>query len=121
MQNMVFIVDDNDVNLVMAAAMLENDYRVLTMPSAEKMFAILGKKRPGLILLDVEMPEMDGFEAIAVLKENPEWRDIPVVIHSSRKDECDLKQAYELGAVDVILKPFEPKLLLECINKHIRN
>jgi len=116
---MVFIVDDNDSNLTKAASALETDYRVLTMPSAEKMFTILGKKRPDLILLDVEMPEMNGLEAIAKLKENPEWKDIPVLFLTGWIDDALRSKALELGALDVIPKPIVTEILLGHVKNHI--
>ncbi|MCL2442737.1 MAG: response regulator [Treponema sp.] len=75
----IFIVDDSDTNLSMAEAALENHYRVMTMPSAEKMFMLLDKVIPDLILLDIEMPVMDGFEALGLLKSSILWSSIPVV------------------------------------------
>jgi len=116
---LVFIVDDNDSNLTKAASVLETDYKVLTMPSAEKMFTILGKKRPDLILLDVEMPEMNGLEAIAKLKESTEWRDIPVLFLTGWVDDKLKSQALELGALDVIPKPIVPEILLRHVKDHI--
>jgi putative two-component system response regulator len=116
---MVFIVDDNDVNLITAASILEEDYRVLTMPSAGKMFLLLEKKLPDLILLDVEMPEMNGLEAIAKLKENPAWRDIPVLFLTAWADDKLRSQAAESGVLDIILKPVIPENLLCCVKKHI--
>jgi putative two-component system response regulator len=79
MQKIVFVVDDYDANLIMAATILEGEYQVLTMPSAEKMFFLMDKKRPSLILLDIEMPEMDGYGAIRKLKADPRTADIPVI------------------------------------------
>jgi putative two-component system response regulator len=64
----IFAVDDSDTNLATAKKALEGRYRVLTMPSAAKMFALLEKISPDLILLDIEMPEMDGFDALLRLK-----------------------------------------------------
>ncbi|MCL2702188.1 MAG: response regulator [Defluviitaleaceae bacterium] len=120
MQGLVFIVDDNDANLTVAASALENDYRVLTMPSAQKMFALLNKKKPDIILLDVEMPEMSGLEAIVELKRNPEWSGIPVFFVTGWIDDGLINKAMELGAVNVISKPFVPSALLECIKNSVK-
>jgi len=70
MQKTIFVVDDKDTNLSMAKEALKEQYRVMTLPSAAKMFALIEKITPDLILLDIEMPEMDGFEALHPLKEN---------------------------------------------------
>ena len=69
MPRTIFVVDDNDTNLSMAKEALKDHYRVMTMPSAEKMFAMIEKITPDLILLDIEMPDMDGFEALQILKD----------------------------------------------------
>ena len=119
MQKLLFIVDDNDANLTVAALALEEEYRVLTMPSAEKMFSLLEKKCPQLILLDIEMPEMNGLEAIAGLKANPQWKDIPVIFLTGWVDEDLLSRALKLGAVEVIQKPIIPPALLNCVKKYV--
>jgi len=119
MEKLIFIVDDNDANLTMAASSLENDYRILTMPSAEKMFLLLEKKRADLILLDVEMPEMTGLEAIVKLKENPQWKDIPCLFLTGRDDESLLAEAKKAGALEVVKKPIVPSALLDCVKRYV--
>ena len=119
MQKLIFIVDDNDSNLTMAASALDKDYKVLTMPSAIKMLSLLEKKQPDMILLDIEMPEMSGFEAIVKLKENPQWKNIPVVFLTGHEEESVQTQAIELGALGVIHKPIKLKMLLDYVNKNI--
>jgi len=98
----VFVVDDTDTNLVMAKDALDNNYRVLTMPSAAKMFAIMNKIVPDLILLDIEMPEMNGFEALEKLKQDEKTAQIPVVFLTAHAETHGSK----LGAEDFITKPF---------------
>jgi len=119
MDKLIFIVDDNDANLTMAASVLENDYRILTMPSAERMFLLLEKKRPDLILLDIEMPEMTGLEAIVKLKENPQFKDIPVLFLTGWVDEKLVANALELGALAVVNKPIVKSVLMDNIKKYI--
>jgi len=119
MQKLIFIIDDNDANLTVAASALENDYRVLTMPSAQKMFSLLEKKTPDLILLDVEMPEMTGFEAIVKLKENAQWSSIPVVFLTGLNDEKLKADAAKSGALDIIYKPIVASVLQESVKKYI--
>jgi len=115
----IFIVDDNDVSLTMAASVLEAEYEVFTMRSAQKMFSILEKKKADFILLDIEMPEMSGFEAIARLKENPLWKDIPVLFLTALSDEKLLSDAKKAGVLDVITKPFVPSELLKFVKNYI--
>jgi putative two-component system response regulator len=115
----IFVVDDNDVNLVQAKRALDGHYRVRTMPSAEKMLAIISKIIPDLILLDIQMPEMDGFEAINKLKENEQTATIPVMfLTASTDDEIEAK-GLEHGAVDFVTKPFSPSVLLNRIAHHL--
>jgi len=113
MDKLIFIVDDNDANLTVAASALENDFKILTMPSAQKMLTLLEKKTPNLILLDIEMPEMTGFEAIVKLKENPAWKEIPVIFLTGLEDAGLKNKALEAGAIDVIIKPIVKTTLLE--------
>ena len=119
MDKMIFIVDDNDANLTVAASALEDEYKVLTMPSAQKMFALLEKKQPNLILLDIEMPEMTGFEAIAKLKENPQWKEIPVVFLTGLEDESLRNDSLKAGALEVVSKPIVKSTLLERVKNLI--
>jgi CheY-like chemotaxis protein len=78
-KKLIFIVDDNDDELTDAASVLESEYRVMTMLSAEKMFSLLAKKKPDIILLNTEMSGINGAGAIDRLKERPEWKDIPII------------------------------------------
>jgi len=117
----IFIVDDSDTNLATAESALEDHYNVMTVPSAAKMFALLEKMTPNLILLDIEMPEMNGFDALAKLKSNPAWAAIPVLFLTGTVDAAITAKSAQLGAVGVVAKPFSAPALLECVNSHIRN
>jgi putative two-component system response regulator len=88
-------------------------YNVFTVPSAEKLFRFLEQTLPDLILLDVVMPEINGYEAIGTLKSNPRTADIPVVFLTSKTDTVSELEGFSLGAVDYISKPFSPQLLLK--------
>jgi CheY-like chemotaxis protein len=114
----IFVVDDSDTNLATAEEALEDHFNVMTVPSAAKMFALLEKVRPNLILLDIEMPEMNGFQALERLK-NGNWADIPVIFLTGTIDASIEKQSSALGAVGIITKPFSSSTLLEQINLHI--
>jgi len=119
MQKLVFVVDDNDANLTMSASALEAEYQVLTMPSALKMFTLLEKKQPDLILLDIEMPDMSGLEAIVKLKEHSKWNTIPVIFLTGQNDEKRLSEALSLGAIEIINKPIVPSTLLDRVKNCI--
>jgi putative two-component system response regulator len=115
----IFVVDDSDTNLSMAENVLEDLYSVMTLPSAMKMFALLEKVRPDLILLDIEMPEMNGFEALHRLKEHDSYAGIPVIFLTGLTDSAVEAQGFELGAVDFIAKPFSGPVLLNRIRTHL--
>jgi len=115
----IFVVDDSDTNLSMAEAALENQYRVMTVPSAVKMFALLEKITPDIILLDIEMPDIDGFTALKRLKSHETWVNIPVMFLTGRSDaEVEVK-GFEMGAIDFLLKPFSPSVLNNRIKTHL--
>ena len=122
MKELIFIVDDNEVNLTAGADALEDEYDVLTMLSAKKMFDLieLHNKIPNLILLDVEMPEMNGLDAIYELKKREKWKNIPVVFLTGWADEGLKVDVEDLGAHAIMGKPFDPVALLECVRKYIK-
>jgi diguanylate cyclase (GGDEF)-like protein len=117
----VFIVDDNQTNLIAAKNALNGIYRTLTVLSAAKMFQIAEKIQPDIILLDIEMPETDGFTAIKQIKADKRLCDVPVVFLTAHKDEEIETKGFDLGAVDFITKPFSPAVLLRRIETHIKN
>lgn len=115
----IFIVDDSNVNLFSADEVLSKYYRVYTMPSASNMFDLLENIKPDLILLDILMPEMDGFEALKILKETPAYAGIPVMFLTSRNDAATESHGFEMGVVDFISKPFSMPVLLNRIKTHL--
>ncbi|MCL2879384.1 MAG: response regulator, partial [Treponema sp.] len=119
MQKTIFVVDDNDTNLSMAKEVLKEQYRVMTLPSAAKMFALLEKLTPDLILLDIEMPEMDGFEALDILKSKTIHANIPVIFLTGMTDASVEVRGFQLGVVDFITKPFSAPVLLNRIKTHL--
>ena len=117
-KKLVIIVDDNPANLRIGKNVLSEKYTVATAPSAAKMFDLLVNNRPAVILLDIDMPEMDGFEAIKILKSKPEIKDIPVIFLTGLSDSQDETKGRSLGAADYITKPFEPAELIACVEKN---
>jgi putative two-component system response regulator len=114
----IFVVDDSDTNLAKAEESLEDHYNVMTCPSAAKMFSLLEKITPDLILLDIEMPEMNGFEALEKLKTNNAWSGIPVIFLTGTTDASIEERSSKLGAIGIITKPFSPSALLDRVNAH---
>ena len=119
MQKTIFVVDDNDTNLSVAKEALKDHYRVMTLPSAAKMFSLIEKVKPDMILLDIEMPEMDGFEALQRLKENDSFADIPVIFLTSMTDASVEVRGFQLGVIDFIIKPFSAPVLINRIKTHL--
>ena len=115
----IFVVDDSDTNLARAEEALENHFSIMTIPSASKMFSMLERITPDLILLDIEMPEMGGFEALEKLKINNAWSGIPVIFLTGTTDAVIEERSAKLGAVGIITKPFSPSALLTSVNAHI--
>jgi putative two-component system response regulator len=115
----VLIVDDNPVNLKMARNALINDFDVFTVPGVAKMRLLLENILPDLILLDILMPEIGGYEAITGLKANERTNDIPVIFLTSKTDAVSELEGLSLGAVDYIIKPFTPQLLLKRVKIHM--
>jgi putative two-component system response regulator len=98
---------------------LEGSYRVFTIPSAQKMFKLAEKIIPDLLLLDVDMPEMDGFQAMKRMKADAELSRIPVMFLTAQSDAEAEVRGFELGAVDFVTKPFSAPVLLKHIEMHI--
>ncbi|MDR0731244.1 MAG: response regulator, partial [Treponema sp.] len=115
----VFLVDDNISNLTAGKAMLKAYYDIFPLSSGNSLFAMLEKIKPDLILLDVEMPEMNGYEAIRRLKAEKTTRDIPVIFLTGRNDSGSELEGLSLGAIDYISKPFSPPLLLKRLENHL--
>jgi putative two-component system response regulator len=114
----IFAVDDSDTNLAVVKKALEKNYRVLTMQSASRMFELLEKITPDLIMLDIEMPDIDGHNALITLKEGP-FSNIPVIFLTSYTDDKIEARGFELGVVDFITKPFFTPVLLNRIKMHL--
>ena len=115
----IVLVDDNLATLNQGKSLLQDFYRVYTVQKASTLFENLEHDIPDLILLDVEMPEMDGFETIRRLKADNRWKDIPVIFLTAKSDEESERKGFSLGAVDYITKPFSGPLLQKRISNQI--
>ncbi|MDR2747206.1 MAG: response regulator [Treponema sp.] len=118
-RQVIFLVDDNITNLTAGKNMLKDYYDIFPMISGNKLFSILEKVKPDLILLDIEMPEMNGYEAIKKLKAEENTRDIPVIFLTAKNDPGSELEGLSLGAIDYIFKPFSPPLLLKRLENHL--
>jgi class 3 adenylate cyclase/CheY-like chemotaxis protein len=118
-RELIILVDDSPTNLQVGKNALNGNYDVITVLSAEKMFQILEKNVPALILLDIDMPGLNGYEAIKILKTREETRHIPVIFLTGKTGTSDELEGLSLGAIDYITKPFIPPLLLKRIEVHL--
>jgi len=118
-QKKIIAVDDNLNNLFALKNILKPLYEVYPVSSAAKMLDLLDHVKADLILLDVEMPELNGYEAISILKSSPDYREIPVIFVTALSDEQNEMEGLELGAVDYIYKPFVAPLLLRRIETQL--
>lgn len=118
-KKLIILVDDNPANLRIGKNVLSEKYTVATAPSAAKLFKLLENNHPALILLDVDMPQMDGYEAIKILKSTQDIKNIPVVFLTGMTDSQNEEKGRVMGAVDYMTKPFDPPALFSCLEKHI--
>lgn len=112
-RKLVLVVDDTPTNVTVVSGVLKDRYRTKVATNGEKALAIAGgPEKPDLILLDVMMPGMDGYEVCRRLKENPETADIPVIFLTAKTEAGDEEKGFEVGAVDYIHKPFSAPIVL---------
>ena len=116
----ILIVDDTPANIAAALAILKDQYRTRVATSGAKALEHAGAAdKPDLILLDVTMPDMDGYEVCGRLKADPETASIPVVFLTARTEAEDEAKGFELGAVDYIHKPFNPTVVRARVHTHL--
>lgn len=116
----ILIVDDMAANIAILSDLLKDDYRIKVAKSGKKALDIAkSKEKPDLILLDIEMPEMDGYEVCKELKSSSECNNIPVVFITAKNDVKDEEYGLNLGAVDYISKPFHPTIVKIRVRNHI--
>jgi putative two-component system response regulator len=116
----VMVVDDTPANLILMNDLLQGLYTVKIASSGARALKIASsEKAPDLILLDIMMPDMDGFEVCRQLKANPKTRDIPIIFLTARVEVADEQAGLELGAVDYITKPISPPIVLSRVRTHL--
>lgn len=115
----ILVVDDTPSNIDILVEYLQHKYELLISLSGKQALKILETTEPDLILLDIMMPEMDGFETCIKIKENKKIKDIPVIFLTANSDEGSIKQAFESGGVDFINKPIVLSELNARIETHL--
>ena len=118
--NRILVVDDNDKNIqVIASLLAENHYNVEYAVNGLDALALLSSENFDLILLDIMMPKMDGYEVCNKIKEDNAHSEIPIIFLTARTDVQSIKKAFEYGALDYISKPFSNDELLARVKTHI--
>ncbi|TLN16696.1 response regulator, partial [bacterium] len=121
MMDRVLVVDDNTENAeLLAESLTLMDYEVEIAGDGFEALRKIEAKKPDLVVLDVMMPKMDGFEVCHVLKTNPSTRSMPVILLTAKKDTPDKVKGLEIGADDYMTKPFNPKELAARIRMLIK-
>ena len=118
-QKKIIVVDDNNTNLTACRTILKPYYMIYPATSAAKMFALMEQIIPDLILMDVDMPDMNGYEAAGRLKKNDAYKDIPFIFLSGRIDPASEMFGLNMGALDYIHKPFVSELLIRRIKTYL--
>jgi diguanylate cyclase (GGDEF)-like protein len=118
-QQRILIIDDAMTNIVSLQELLRGDYEVLYATGSEQGLEACRTLQPDLVLLDVVMPGIDGFEVCVRLKRDLETRDIPVVFVTARSDIADETRGLEAGAIDFITKPFSPPIVRARVRNHL--
>lgn len=116
----ILVVDDTPDNLSLMSNLLKGDYKVKVANNGEKALKISrSDSPPDLILLDIMMPDMDGYEICRQLKRHPKTMDIPVIFLTAKAEVEDEKKGLELGAVDYITKPISPPIVMARVKNHL--
>jgi class 3 adenylate cyclase len=120
MTSRILVVDDTPANIQMLSSTLKDKgYQISVATNGRQALEVVARLRPHLILLDVMMPEMDGFETCRHLKESAATNDIPVIFLTARTETTDIVKGFEVGAVDYVAKPFNAHELLARVNTHL--
>src|SRR5213082_672386 len=120
MPSRILVIEDEPANIETLSTLLkERGYNINIATNGRQGLDVLERIRPDLILLDIMMPEMDGFETCRRIKASTAWREIPIIFLTAKTDTADIVRAFELGAVDYVAKPFNAHELLARINTHL--
>lgn len=117
----ILMIDDVATNLICAEEVLKDHYRVSVAKSGKKALNMIRELCPDLILLDIIMPEMNGYEVMKCLKEEPELANIPVILVTADADRETETKGFEMGATDYIRKPFEPEVMCSKIERALQS
>ncbi|MFK5948440.1 MAG: response regulator [Methylococcales bacterium] len=117
--NKILIVDDERFYINVLVDLLKDKYKLYIAKSGEQALKRIADNPPDLILLDIMMPEMDGYQTCIEVKKNPQWKQIPIIFLTGNTDQDSEAKAFDYGAVDFINKPIIPSTVLARIKKHL--
>lgn len=114
----ILVVDDEiNITQILEFSIGSEGYEVITAQNGEEAIDRARREQPDLIVLDIMMPKIDGYEACRILKANPLTKNIPVVLLTAKGRDIDKRLGYEVGATDYIIKPFSPNKLVDRIQE----
>jgi DNA-binding response OmpR family regulator len=120
MPHKILVADDNHDTIMILSTILEREgYRVITAADGLEAIRCALEEKPALILVDIMMPKKSGFEVCKALKENPDTKEIPVLIITAKTDPVSRKDGFDLGACEYIIKPLNPRQLLQKVKEHL--
>ncbi|RLA69572.1 MAG: diguanylate cyclase response regulator, partial [Epsilonproteobacteria bacterium] len=116
----ILVVDDEPLNINILVDLLKDNYKMMAAKNGKQALkAARSANKPDLILLDIMMPDMDGYEVCSILKEDSTTKDIPIMFVSAMNEDSDETKGFELGAVDYITKPISPTILKARVQTHL--
>ena len=118
----ILVVEDNELNMKLVKSLIKiGNYRVLEAIDAESGLQLIREQQPDLVLMDIQLPGMDGLCATKIIKEDPSLKDIPVVALTSYAMQGDEEKALEAGCMGYIAKPIDTRKFLETVSQYLKN
>lgn len=120
MNKKILVVDDEFCITRSLSFMFKKEgYECDTVHDGEAALDLIGTQKPALIFLDVDMPGMDGYETAKAIRENPDWKDIYIIMLTAKGQDLDREKGFQAGTDEYILKPFDPKIILKRVKQII--
>ena len=121
MAKCILVVEDQEDNRQILRDLLgASDYELVEAENGQEALDAVAKKKPDLILMDIQLPVMDGYEATRRIKANPEWKSIPIIVVTSYALSGDAEKARAAGCDDYVTKPYSPRQLLAKIREYLK-
>ena len=118
----ILVIEDNELNMKLVNGLIGiGKYRMLQAQDAESGIEIIHEQRPDLVLMDIQLPGMDGLTATKILKEDPDLKNIPIVALTSYAMQGDKEKALEAGCVGYITKPIDTRKFLKTLSQYLKN